>query len=73
MLTQAEYLAAKHEGSLVKHANGSWSATGETEVELLDRPLKRARHGVDVSAAASDAKAGVAKQRVQQGRRCAIM
>ena len=64
VLTQAELEAARQEGSLQKHADGSWGPPGE----LLgrERPLKRIRQ--DVSAAA----VGV-QQKAQHRRRCALM
>ena len=72
VLTQLEYLAARREGSLVKHADGSWGPFGGGEPELpLSRPLKRARY--DVSTAAGGALPETAKPKGQQGRRCAIM
>ena len=72
VLTQVEYLAARREGSVVKHADGSWGTSGGDEPELpLSRPLKRARK--DVSAAAGAAAPQAAQLRAQQGRRCAIM
>ena len=72
VLTQVEYLAARREGSLVKHADGSWGTSGGDEPELpLSRPLKRARQ--DISAAAVVATPQAANSRAQQGRRCVIM
>ena len=72
VLTQGEYLAARREGSLVKHADGSWGTSGGDQPELpLSRPLKRARQ--DVSAAAGAAALQAAKPAVLQGRRCSIM
>ena len=64
VLTQADFVAARQEGTLQKHADGSWGPTEELSSE--ERPLKRVRQ--DVSAAAS----GVQPKR-QHGRRCAVM
>ena len=64
VLTQAGFVAARQEGTLQKHADGSWGPTGELRSE--ERPLKRVRQ--DVSAAA-----GGVQQKRQHGRRCAVM
>lgn len=69
VLTQAEYLAAKREGTLVKHADGSWGSPGEAQ--FGDRPLKRARQ--DVSTGAGARITDTAQERGLRGRRCVIM
>ncbi|CAK0787612.1 hypothetical protein CVIRNUC_010834 [Coccomyxa viridis] len=64
VLTHAEFVVARQEDSLQKHADGSWGPTGELGSE--ERPLKRVRQ--DVSAAA-----GGVQQKRQHGRLCAVM
>jgi hypothetical protein len=69
VLTHVEYLAAKREGTLAKHADGSWGSPGEAE--FGDRPLKRARQ--DVSAGVGARIRDAAQERGHHRRRCAIM
>ena len=71
VLTQVEFLAARREGLLVKHADGLWGASKQADLEPVSRPSKRARQ--DISAAAGAVLPEPAKSGARQGRRCAIM
>ena len=64
VLTQAEFLAARQEGSLQKGADGSWGPPGEPLSG--ERPLKRVRQDVSTAAAA-------VQQKIHHGRHCAVM